>query len=266
MQGIRYYFNDKNENIEIKKCNSSIHSNKAHFHNEISLGLVENGGCRTQIGGNTYELDESTVLIIPAELVHKCNPVNLEQWKFRMLYINKEWFENSFNLEGSNIKFSYMKANEKMFASIKKLFFEIENNIMNIENESKLLKYISFLTDTCSTRYEEEILMDSDLEKIDKIKEYINDNYLNNVKLSDLAKLSDMSKYCLIRKFEEVQGLSPHKYITNLRINRSKELLKNNKDFADLALESGFYDQSHFIKYFKEYTGTTPMRYKKSCN
>lgn len=266
MHGIRYYFNAENENIEIKKCNNSIHSNKAHFHNEISLGLVENGGCRTQIGGNTYELDESTVLIIPAELVHKCNPVNFDKWKFRMLYINKEWFESSFNVDSSNIKFSYIKANQKMFLSIKQLFSEIENSIINIENESRLLKCISFMTNTSSVCCEKESLMDSDLEKVNMLKEYMDNNYLDNIKLSDLSKFSGMNKYCLIRRFEEVQGLSPHKYITNLRINHSKELIKNNKDSADLALESGFYDQSHFIKYFKEYTGTTPMKYKKSFN
>lgn len=266
MQGIRYYLNVHNENIEIKKCDNSIHSNKAHFHNEISLGLVENGGCKTQIGGNTYELDENTVLIIPAELVHKCNPVNWKRWKFRMLYINKEWFENSFNIESSRIRFSYMRTNQKMFTNIRKLFSEIEDNIMDIENESKLLKYISSLIDTTSVYRKKETQMDSDSKNINKLKEYIDSNYLNNIKLDYLSKLSGMSKYCLIRKFEEIQGLSPHRYITNLRINHSKQLLKSNENFADLALESGFYDQSHFIKCFKEYTGTTPMKYKQSCN
>ena len=100
------------------------------------------------------------------------------------------------------------------------------------------------------------------LKRISEIKEYLNENYLKDIMLDDLAKIAHVSKYYLIRKFNDCYGLSPHQYITNLRINYSKKLLKNKKDFADIAIESGFYDQSHFIKCFKEYTGVTPMKYK----
>ena len=45
--------------------NNSIHSSKAHFHNEISIGLIERGRTQTEINGNIYELHEKTFLIIP---------------------------------------------------------------------------------------------------------------------------------------------------------------------------------------------------------
>ena len=85
---------------------------------------------------------------------------------------------------------------------------------------------------------------------------------MKNIRLNDLAKIANISKYYLIRKFNNCYGLSPHQYITNLRINHAKKLLKNKMDFASIAIESGFYDQSHFTKCFKEYTGVTPMKYK----
>ena len=106
MQGIRYYFNNINGNIKIKKCNNSIHSSKSHFHNEISIGVVGKGGCTTEIYGKVYELTEKTVLIIPPSLAHKCNPYNYKQWNFRMLYINREWFATAFNNENIEIDFS----------------------------------------------------------------------------------------------------------------------------------------------------------------
>ena len=262
MQGIRYYFNNINGAIEIKKCDNSVHSSKAHFHNEVSLGVVEKGSCKTEINGKNYELNEKTILIIPPALAHKCHPKDYKQWKFRMLYINSEWFQTAFNQENFQIKFSYKQVNEEIFLGINTLFQSIENNAMNIENESKLLKCISMLVEVEDINYEEETLAALSLEKINAIKKYLDENYLNNIMLSDLAKVAGISKYYLIRQFEESQGLSPHKYITNLRINYAKKLLKHNKNFADIALESGFYDQSHFTKCFKEYTGVTPRKYK----
>lgn len=261
MKGIRYYFSNINGNIEIKKCDNSIHSSKTHFHNEISIGLIEKGGCNAEIYGNTYDLTEKTILIIPATFTHKCNPYNLDKWKFRMIYINKEWFQTALD-NTIEIKFSYRQVNQKVFSDIISLFSDIQNNIIDIRNESKLLEYICDLTSINNVNNEKEMIGSLSSGKLSEIKKYIDDNYLNNIMLNDLAKEVGMSKYYLIRQFEKQHGLSPHKYLTNLRINHAKELLKNNNDFANIALESGFYDQSHFTKYFKEYTGVTPMKYK----
>jgi len=65
MQDIRYSFNSTRGDIEIKKCNNSMHSSKAHFNNEVSIGLIEKGNSKTEIGCNTYELTDKTFLTIP---------------------------------------------------------------------------------------------------------------------------------------------------------------------------------------------------------
>lgn len=262
MQGVRYYFGSTNGNIEIKKCTNSIHSSKAHFHNEISLGLVETGSCKSEIYGKAYELAEKTMLIIPPKLVHKCSPYDYKTWKFKMLYINCEWFKNAFNSDKLDMKFSCTRINQKMFGNVIELFQDIERNNISIEAETKLLQYVyKLMSSGNSDKYEKELLKRVNSKKIDLIKEYLNENYLRDITLDDIVKVSGISKYYLIRQFEESQGLSPHKYITNLRINHAKKLLKKAVDFTEIALESGFYDQSHFIKYFKEYTGVTPMKY-----
>lgn len=262
MQDIKYYFNNAKGNIEIKKCNNSMHSSKAHFHNEVSIGLIERGSTKTEINGSTYDLHEKTFLIIPPDLPHKCNPYNYKNWNFRMLYIKTEWFKSAFNIQKEKVKFDYLKIGENIFSDIIKLTDKIEGETINIENETKLVNHISLLINNLNL--EEEISKKLSLKKINEIKEYIDDNYLKNIMLDDLAETAKVSKYYLIRKFNGRYGLSPHQYITNLRINHAKNLLKNNMDFADIALDSGFYDQSHFSKCFKEYTGVTPMNYK-SC-
>jgi AraC-like DNA-binding protein len=260
MKNIKYSRNNGRWNIEIKKCNNSIHSSKAHFHNEISIGLIEKGSTKTEINGNTYELHEKTFLIIPSDLTHKCNPYDYKNWNFRMLYLTREWFKAAFNIQGEKIKFDYMKIDEGIFSDLINLTDRIESEVINIENEIKLINYISLLINKSSL---EDIVQENpNVNKVNEIKKYIENNYLKNIFLDDLAEIAKVSKYYLIRKFNEYYGLSPHQYITNLRINHAKKLLKNNLEFADIALDSGFYDQSHFIKSFKEYTGVTPMNYK----
>lgn len=261
MQSIRYYLNDNNTNIEIKKCTNSVHSTKAHFHNEVSIALIESGTSQTEIQNKVYELTDKTFLIIPPAIVHRCNPTNLNNWNFRMLYINPHWFESAFNIESNHLKFLSIKLHGHVYSTIIELLNNLEKNTFDIEDESKLLEYMSLLIDVNPICKNYNLI---NLKQVDKIKEFLCHHYLNNITLNNLVEVSGISKYYLIRQFENCYGLSPHKYLTNLRINHSKKLLKTNKLFVDIALESGFYDQSHFTKCFKEYTGITPKKYRNN--
>lgn len=63
--------------------------------------------------------------------------------------------------------------------------------------------------------------------------------------------------------FREVTGMSPNKYLMNLRINKAKDLLaETDMSVADVSIFLGFSSQSYFIRIFKKYTGQTPLKYK----
>lgn len=252
MGGIRYWMNDR---IEIKRCENRIHAYKSHFHNEISIGLVENGTSTSVIDNKNYEIASNNIIIIPAKMVHKCTPHNYKKWSFRMIYINENLFKTAFNKTSDDLKFSCMKLKEAVFKNIIKFIDNFEGCNMDIEKESMFLKCIYPVINVENASALKNL-------SLKKIKEYIDDNYLNNIALDDLVKINNVSKYSIIRQFERQYGLSPHKYIMNLRINHAKKIIRENEDFACAAIESGFYDQSHFTKYFKEYTGVTPMEYR----
>lgn len=259
MQDIKYFFNDVDGKIEIKKCNNAIHASKAHFHKEISIALVEDGHSNVQICDEIFEIKGKTFLIIPSNVVHRCSPFSFGNWKFRMLYINKEWFESVYSCFSEKSSFAFMEIDGIMYSDILSVFDNIEKSQLDFESESKMINYISLLMKVTNNKeYSESIKT----EKIRLIRDFIEENYLTNIMISDLSRISNMSKYSLIRQFENSLGLSPHQYIINLRVNYAKNLLKGNKSFSEIAVESVFYDQSHFIKCFKEYTGVTPKKYK----
>jgi len=81
--------------------------------------------------------------------------------------------------------------------------------------------------------------------------------------LDDLERVSGINKFHLIRLFKDEFGIPPHMYQTLLRINYAKRQLRKQKQITEVALEAGFYDQSHFHKVFKSHTGITPEKYEK---
>lgn len=79
--------------------------------------------------------------------------------------------------------------------------------------------------------------------------------------IEELAKEIFISKYYYIRKFKEISGLTPHKFQIQSRVRKAQRLLINGASVADIALNVGFYDQSHFDKYFRKIVGISPTEY-----
>ena len=73
-----------------------------------------------------------------------------------------------------------------------------------------------------------------------------------------------VSKYYLIRKFKSSIGMTPHQFCIQNRIRKSQMLLDEEKTISRIAVEMGFYDQSHFDKAFQRIVGVSPSEYVHS--
>ena len=82
--------------------------------------------------------------------------------------------------------------------------------------------------------------------------------------LDNLAKDLYLSKYYLIRKCKRNLGLTPHKFHLQNRIRKAQTLLFANKSVTEASVDTGFYDQSHFDRAFKNIVGISPTEYLAS--
>ncbi|RAJ29531.1 helix-turn-helix transcriptional regulator [Pedobacter cryoconitis] len=83
--------------------------------------------------------------------------------------------------------------------------------------------------------------------------------------IRDLSKHYQLSERQFERRFKQTTGVSPYQYSKILRFQRSlsKLNLHTTENLSDVAYQSGFADQSHFIREFKQYAGLTPNSYLK---
>ncbi len=101
--------------------------------------------------------------------------------------------------------------------------------------------------------------------KIDRIKDYINENLAENLNLSKIAEISNISPYHFARLFKQKTGYSPHQYIIRYRIEKAKNLLsKTNLSIVEIAYSIGCSSQSNFTSLFRKKVGTTPQKYRQS--
>ena len=94
---------------------------------------------------------------------------------------------------------------------------------------------------------------------------YIDDHYAERLSIVRLAAISNMSVATFRREFQKIMETTPGAYITTIRINRARKLLtETNKTIDVIAAECGFYDQSHFVKMFKQLRRQTPAQYRRT--
>jgi len=95
------------------------------------------------------------------------------------------------------------------------------------------------------------------------VQEYLQENYRKTVTLDALSQQFNISKFHLQRSFRRYTGLSPSEYQQQLRLTKSKELLRSTNFSINLIADSvGFESASAFISAFKKQEGITPLKYR----
>jgi AraC-like DNA-binding protein len=93
---------------------------------------------------------------------------------------------------------------------------------------------------------------------LSRARDYIHAHFAENISGEELAGVVQVSRVHLSRSFAAAYGMPPHVYLNSVRVNAAKRLLLAGLPLADVAVATGFADQSHLTRRFKGHTGMTP--------
>lgn len=177
---------------------------------------------------------------------------------------------------------NYKKDIDKIKSKLIELFILIQKNISHGIGEGDMLigKYliqILRMNDTEKLKlnylnYLKTILLDLEASKERELKglitgaiRYMDENFHKNISLDDVAKEMNMSYHYFSKFFKDSTGKNFVDYLTELRIEKAKEILKeasiNVKEVCDKV---GYSDPNYFSKIFKKVTGMTPTEYRNN--
>ena len=101
--------------------------------------------------------------------------------------------------------------------------------------------------------------------RVVKAKLFIDAHFSSSIDLTEIADEACFSKFHFVRLFKTVYGKTPHQYLTCVRIEKSKLLLKEEIPVSGVCYAVGFDSVSSFTGLFKRMVGQTPSAYQQGC-
>jgi AraC-like DNA-binding protein len=135
-----------------------------------------------------------------------------------------------------------------------------QNRRSSLEVEGVSIAIIGHFLECCNS-------LNTSTDQMHEINDYLYKNYCSNLSIESIAKKFESTPETLSRKFKQIFGESLHDRTLRLRLNEVERLLQESTlNLTEIALEVGFFDQSHFNRIFKKWKGISPGKYRKMLN
>lgn len=131
-----------------------------------------------------------------------------------------------------------------------------------LARESRLLALFGTLTRRHADERRRSSLPSLPPAALRRARDYLRADLASSVSLGEVAEVAGLSRFHLVREFARAFGAPPHAYRLGLRIDAARRLLAMGVPAAQVALQTGFYDQSHLGRHFRRMAGVTPGRYR----
>lgn len=142
--------------------------------------------------------------------------------------------------------------------------FKFEGSIKKMYLESKIKELLIFQLEMLINTDQKIIIEDEDRAKLDQAKAILQENYTNAPSLSVLSRTIALNEFKLKKGFKSCFNCTIKTYVTQLRMERAKELLKNEiLNVSEVAYQCGYKDVSHFSAAFKQFYGFTPASFRQ---
>ncbi len=233
---------------------------KLHYHDSYELVILENGHRTYVIEDKLIYLKSRDVLLINPNEIHGDAGGN---YTFTNLAFKESYFDKFFSKYGKALVVKcfenrLIRINESDFP---RLLTYAEKLSADHEDIYSLMNIMCILESNISEKTND---FQNSGTRISGVLDYINKNYATINTLDDICNALYISKPYLCDLFKDNTGMTVMKYIVNIRIRNSLELLsKTNNSIDDVAKKCGFNSTSYFSKVFKSITGMSPAQYKR---
>lgn len=267
---------------------------KHHWHDEVEILYFSGGGFRLEINMDSFPVQsESLYFINPGELHSIFTENDGHSGEDAVVFSLDILSSDSYDaaqirliqpIQNGNLLFPRcLPPGHPAFIPVRDAFLETVRSFGHTPDDKNALLDSSAVTDDMTrqlfikssllrilavlSRYRLFTPTKKDLDKrvegIKTVLTYIKKNYKEKIYIHDLAEQLHMNEQYFCRFFKRSIGRSPMEYVNEYRIKQAMQLLDNTSwPVTEVCLECGYNNLGNFLRAFKKYTNTTPLKYR----
>ena len=235
-----------------------------HSHNKTEIYINLSGDVCFIIERRVYRIKRGSVLIIAPEIMHNCAYNNRRSphghYWITAAFNKDDWIgKQLFKDAPDGVVYKNLNADEleQVEALLGKL---LENGCDGLENLAALFAFLNLLGSADSKLETAATVLPDD---VSLAVDFISKNYRQQVYITDIAAMANVSINTLERHFSSYFGKSPKGFLKECRLNSAASALKSGRTVQQASDGAGFSDCSHFISDFTHFFGITPKKYKQ---
>jgi AraC-like DNA-binding protein len=261
--------------LELLRATVSEFAFHPHAHEEYFLALTEAGLVTPTYRGDTHLIGPGDLIVLNPEEAHAGGPPAEASWTYRALYPGVDLmreimaeFPANRGVAGrpATPRFGGDVVRDRDVAASLRRFHRLAERPESspLERQAQLADALVLLVARHAAPRQTPRSPGREPAAVRLSTQYLQEHAEENVTLHALAGLAGLSAFHLCRVFRQTVGMTPHAYLTQVRVRRAKSLLRAGLPITVVADRAGFYDQAHLTRHFKRIVGLTPGRYART--
>lgn len=255
------------DHLEMLHATFITHVYDRHFHEEYVVGMVTRSAYEFYYQYANHRAHVGHIILINPGEIHSGQPITPDGYTYRTLYPKVSLLQQIANeITGSNLGIPYfpkpLVIDNLLYQALLRMHHLLENSTSQLERDTAvraalgalLLRHADYRLRLPARTGNEHIA-------VHRVRQHLNEHYMENPSLEELAQVAALSPYHLVRVFRQHTGLPPHMYLMQVRIEHAKQQLQAGAPIAGVAAATGFSDQSHLTRRFKRIVGVTPGQF-----
>lgn len=264
----RYWRDPRVPGLSCLLADFTTHEYAPHSHEAFVVAVTEAGGSEFKSRGQTEEAKSSALLVFNPDEPHSGRMGLSKRWRYRGLYLTAPALEAVKQALGL-ISTTYFSRNVFFDADLIHAFLSLHRSLDEgrdaLEERELLVGSFGVLVQRHAAGHARLSLPPRDRCKADALRDLMRARYAEDLTLDDLGAAVDLTPFQLIGLFKKATGLTPHAYLTQVRLKAAIAEMKCGAPLAEAALAAGFYDQSALTKHFKRSYGITPLQWVRAA-
>ena len=242
-----------------------------HWHDGYGFGVLEAGAQRSASGRGRVDAFAGQIITSNPGEVHDGSPLGGPTRRWRILSVDAQVLSSLIEHSGAPAEITRPVIDDPtLYHVLRRLFGRIERwNARSGDRAAEALACEESLVEASvlllARHGTVRVRADAPRHDLRRLRDRLADAPDDALSLAEMAAMTGLSRYQVLRRFERAYGLPPHAWLLSCRAEHALRLIRRGETLAEAAVASGFADQSHLTRAFVRHYGFTPGAWRRAA-